>query len=159
MRTRTKVELHLRGGDGRGRSEARVVRLRCPSCAGRSSATLPDVHRLELGFGHTLTIDGDALLYDGEPVTVRELTRRYPAEGMVWTWLREHGIRRVSTTSGPSGGESRRRKARTISLSPEDDARLDALAARLGCSASAVVARAIVVLFRAVTQGDKPSSK
>lgn len=122
-----------------------------------AEATLSAVHhRLELGSGHYLEIDEEGQLSrDGAPVTLRELTRRYPAHGRVWTWLRERGIHRVSTTSGPSGSDTRRRKARTISLSPEDNTRLEELASRLECSASAVVSRALAEFSRALGDPEK----
>jgi hypothetical protein len=116
-------------------------------------AILSRVQRLSLG-GHTLAVDGGVITYDGEPITARELTRRYPAEGRVWAWLREHGVRRVSTTSGPSG-QRRGRPARTISMSAEHSARLDALAERLGTTVSAVVERSIDELERLLAASEK----
>ncbi|MBX3264890.1 MAG: hypothetical protein KF782_34785 [Labilithrix sp.] len=97
--------------------------------------------RLDLGKGHVLELVGEELRLDGEPTTARQLTRRYPADGKVWTWLRARGVSRVSTTSGPSGSERRRRVGRSISLSPEDNARLDAIAAREKSSVSALISR------------------
>ncbi|MBX3203224.1 MAG: hypothetical protein KF850_33130 [Labilithrix sp.] len=107
--------------------------------------------RLDLGSGHVLVVDGEQILHDGEPTTPRELTRRYPADGKVWAWLREHGIRRVSTTSGPSG-RTKHRKQRLLSLSPEHSERLDELAARLGCTISSAAEQAIDTLDQATSK-------
>lgn len=77
---------------------------------------------------------------------LRLLTRDYPADDPIWTWLREHGAVRKSP-SGPSGTtqpESERRNVQVLlRLAPDVAAHLRAAAERDGVNVSAWVARAV----------------
>lgn len=112
-----------------------------------------DVHVIRLGDhrGHLLRIgaDGKAEIrgprpeQEWHPAPLRALARAYAVGEGPWPWLRVHGIRRPSTTSGKSGAPKTRAEAVYVRLSPEERAALDALAARWGCSLSEAVARAV----------------
>lgn len=67
----------------------------------------------------------------------------YPADCELWTWLREHGVRRPSP-SGPRVPDARtERGSRPVRLDDETVADADKLAAKWGCSRPAAIARAV----------------
>jgi len=91
--------------------------------------------------GHEYEVrPGGLVLRDGEPVTMRALTRIGP-ETALWVWLREHGVQRPR--SGPSGAHSTAREALLVRLAPELLARVRAAAEARGVTVLAVVTEAL----------------
>ena len=114
--------------EGRGRAGSEELREK----RGRSRAEEVRVTR-----------EGIELRLPGEKTWTRmtrsRLARDYPADHPVWVELRSHGLRRPSP-SGPRPPDSgRERRLYALRLLPEDAARVDALARRLGLCRSALV--------------------
>ena len=74
---------------------------------------------------------------------MRLLARHHSVDSDLWTWLRQHGVRRPSPsgTSGPTTPEAQRGTVQVlVRLAPDVAARLRELAAERGSTVSAIVA-------------------
>ena len=86
---------------------------------------------------------GIEVRFPGERIWTRttrsRLARDYPADHPVWFELRARGLRRPSPSGRRPPDSDRERRLFGLRLLPEDAARVDALARRLGLCRSALV--------------------